>query len=45
MALETDFAERVRSYAFNASLLLLASPKSATLLLIHNAFTVFCIKP
>ncbi len=30
MALETDFAGRVGSYAFKASLLLLASPKSPT---------------
>ncbi len=44
MALETDYAERVSSYAFNASLLLLASPKSATLPLNHSVFTVFGIK-
>ncbi len=31
VALETDFAERVGSYAFKASLLLLTPPKSPTL--------------
>ncbi len=36
MALETDFAGRVGSYAFKASLLLLASPKLPTLPLIHT---------
>ncbi len=38
VALETDYAERVGSYAFKASLLLLASLKSPTLPLNHNAF-------
>ncbi len=38
MALETDYAERVKAYAFKASLLFLASPKSSTLPLNHNAF-------
>ncbi len=31
MALESDYAGKVRSYAFKASLLMLASPKSPTL--------------